>query len=143
MKKLRRHGETLTMGMHLHLKQSTVQLPYLPSSSSLFTSIGNGQDMIAMPDIIASPTSFEDLMLSNPDFGEMDMLDPLSYSEATPQATLGYGDDMEFVLDGSEFTGAQGNISMSDLLKEATFDPGYMTATGWYPDNYTFDEALN
>ena len=144
MKKLRRHGETLIIDMHLHLKQYTTPLPYLPVSTSPFASIGSGQDMIAAPDFVAAPASFEDLMLYDHDFREMDMASPSNYGEIAPQAPLGFTGDMDFILDDSqEFPGAEAYVSMSDLLEGATFDPGYISTTGWYPGNYTFDEALN
>ena len=136
MKKLRRHGETLTMEMHLHLNQCTMQLPSLSVSASPFASIGSGQDMITAPDFMAEPNRSEDLMLFDSENGEMDLSTTSNYNEIATPVSLGFIDGIEYELgDFQEFPGAEPHVFMSDLLEEATLYPPYLSTTDWYQGN--------
>jgi hypothetical protein len=130
MKKLRRHGETLTIDMHLHLKQYTKK----PSSPpiSLLPMIGNGESIMVTPSLMepygpVANIDFESLMFENTEFGEMGLA-TLSQHHESPH---------QFPPESSDGTSLGTSSSLSGFSEEATMDPRYLSNTDWYyPGNF-------
>jgi hypothetical protein len=142
MKKVTRHGETLTLDMHLHSKEWTTPAPPEEPTAGIllpFESIEIEEDIVTTPELIGPPNSvisnyFGDSMLPESHFSEMDFAASFQHHDSPTQYPSGFSDGIYSTLDNSyEFSNPETHATMSGFPEEATYDPRHLSNTAWYP----------
>lgn len=140
MKKVRRHGETLTLDIHLRSKKWTTTSLEESNVGFSLENIEIEEDIATTPELKGPPNSavsdhYDDLMPLDSQFGEMDSANSSQYHNYPHQFASEFSDSMYYspLGDYYEFQAPETQATMSGMPEEATYDPRYLSNTDWYP----------
>jgi len=142
MKKVNRHGETLTLDIHLRSEKWTMPLTMKePDIVFPFENIEVEEDIVTSPELMGTPNMvvsnyFDEMTLLDSQFGEMESAISSPIHDLPPQLPSGFSGAMNSTPDGyHEFQYPGTHATTAEIPEEAIYDPRYLSFTDWYPGN--------